>query len=74
MDPARELPQLLERLRELVAGARDQGLGRRGVATDVGADQPQLHGQGHQPLLRAIVQVALEPPPLGVARGDDALP
>ena len=30
--------------------------------------------RGHQPLLRAVVQVPLQPPPLGVARLDDPLP
>ena len=50
-----------------------QRLGRRRVAADVGLDQPQLQRQGDQPLLRAVVQVALEPPALGVAGGDDPL-
>jgi len=35
-------------------------------------DHPQLWGEGDEPLLRAVVEVALEPLPLGVARRDDA--
>ena len=58
--------------RELVARAGHERLGRCRVAADVGADQPQLHGERDEPLLRAVVQVALQPPPLGVAGGDDA--
>ena len=73
MEAARELPQLPERLGELVACARDHRLGRRRVAADVGLDQPELHGQRDQPLLSAVVQVALEPPPLGVAGRHDPL-
>ena len=73
VDAARELAQLPERLGELVAGGRDQRLGRRRVAADVGLDQPELQGEGDQPLLGAVVQVALEPPPLGVAGRDDPL-
>ena len=32
----------------------------------------QVEGDGHEPLLRAVVQVPLDAPPLGVARGDDS--
>ena len=73
VDPARELAQLRERTRQLVARGRDQRLRRRRVAPDVGLDEPQLHRQRDQTLLGAVVEVALEPAPLGVARGDDAL-
>ena len=34
--------------------------------------QPQHQRERHEPLLRAVVQVALQPPALGVARRDDA--
>ena len=30
--------------------------------------------EGHEPLLGAVVEVALDPPPLGVARDDDPGP
>ena len=40
------------------------GLGRR-------AGETQVVGEREQPLLRAVVQVALEPPPSGVAGLDD---
>ena len=73
VDAARELAQLRERLRELVAGGRDQRLGRRRVAADVGLDQPELQCEGDQPLLCAVVQVALKSPPLGVSGRDDPL-
>ena len=73
MDAAGELTQLLERLRQLVAGGRDECLGRRRVAADVGLDQAELQREGDQPLLGAVVQVALEPPPFRVAGRDDPL-
>ena len=74
MDSARELAQLLERPRELVAGPRDQLLGGGGVAPDVGGSEPQLQRDADQSLLRAVVQVALQAAPLRGARGHDPLP
>ena len=73
MDPARELAQLLQRLGELVAGRPDELLRQRRVGADAALDHPQLKGDGDEPLLRAVVEVALQPPPLRVAGGDDAL-
>ena len=73
MDPARELAQLLERLRELVAGGRHELLRQRRVGVDAALDHPQLERDGDEPLLCAVVEVALQPPPFGVAGGDDAL-
>ena len=37
-------------------------------------DQPQAQGERHEPLLRPVVQVALQAPALGVAGLDDARP
>jgi hypothetical protein len=54
VDAARKLAQLGERQRELVAGVRDQCLGRGRVATDLGLDQPQLDAEGDEALLRAV--------------------
>ena len=34
----------------------------------------EVHGQGDQPLLRAVVQIPLDPAALGVGRGDDVGP
>ena len=44
-----------------------------GSRADAALDHPQLERDGDEPLLRAVVEVALEPPPLRVAGGDDAL-
>ena len=72
MDPARQLAELLERLRELGAGPGEQ-LARSGrVAREPRLGEPKRQRERDEPLLRAVVQVALEPPPLGVARLDDA--
>ena len=40
------------------------------VGVDLGAQQPQREREHDEPLLRAVVEVALEPPALGVARLD----
>ena len=72
VDAARELAQLCHRLRELVARGRDELLRRRVVAEAV-AEQPELQRDRDEPLLGTVVQVALQPPPLGVAGGDDPL-
>ena len=70
VDAARELPQLGERVRQLVADGADERRGGRVVADPV-AQQPQLQRHPDEPLLRAVVQVALQPAALGVARGDE---
>ena len=70
--------------REVAAGSRSPrrprrrsspsiSAARRGVLRQHPADQPQLDGQRDQVLLRAVVDVALEPPALGVLRRHDAL-
>ena len=55
--PVRELAQLLDRERQLVAGARDQRrrLLRRRRAV---GGEPEVHGERREPLLGAVVQVA----------------
>ena len=73
MDAARELAQLVERLGELVAGGVDEQLGRRRVLADVPLEEAQLHGEGDEALLGAVVEVALEALALGVAGRDEAL-
>jgi hypothetical protein len=74
MQAAGELAQLLHPLGQLGAGRGHERLGRRGVAPDAGLDQLELEREGDEPLLGAVVQVGLEPAPLGVARRDEALP
>jgi hypothetical protein len=63
----RELAQLRRRALELRRGGFQGRVGRQ-----LRAEELQRQGQRHEPLLGAVVQVALEPPPLGVARLDDA--
>ena len=60
--------------RELVARGHDERLGGGGVGVDLGPHEPELDAERDEALLRAVVQVTLEPPALGVARCDDALP
>ena len=73
VQPAGELAQLGQRLLELVRGAAQQRHRGVGVA-ELLLEHPQLDGERDQPLLRAVVQVALQPPALGHARLEDAHP
>ena len=72
MDPAGQLAQLVEALGELVLRLREQLAGGGRVLAQRRLDQAQVERDGDQPLLRAVVQVALQPPALGVAGLDDA--
>ena len=63
MDPACQLAELLQRMGELLARAREH-LGRLvRVAAQLRLDQPKLHRQRDEALLGAVVKVALELPP-----------
>ena len=72
MDPPSQVAQLGQRQAGLVTGVLDQldGLGVARLGATFGHAQRQ--GQRHEALLRAVVEVALDAPPLGVTGGDDA--
>ena len=59
MDPARDVAQLLERRRDLAARLLEPRA-RVGVVVQLALEQAQLERQRHEPLLRAVVEVALE--------------
>ena len=71
MQAAGQLAQLGQRVLELERGAAQQRQRRVGLAEAL-LEHPQLHGERDEPLLRAVVQVALQPPALGHARLEDA--
>ena len=73
MDAPRQLPQLLQAHRQLVQRGAQLQLRAVRVAAQLGERHPQRQRQRHEPLLRAVVQVPLQPPPGLVAGGDDAL-
>ncbi len=68
-----QVADLGQGLAGLVAGVGDEGLGRRRVVIDALGGQPELHGQHDQPLLGAVVQVALDAPQLGRLDIEDGL-
>ena len=72
MDAARELPQLGQRDRQLLADVVD----RRGqpAVAEPRLEHPQVQGQRHQVLLRVVVQVALDLAARVVGRLDDPQP
>ena len=74
MDPARELAQLGQRVVEVLARRRELVARGRRIGGDPGVDEPQLEGEGDEPLLRAVVEVALEALALGVADLDEPRP
>ena len=69
MEPARELAQLVQAGGELL----DRGVEQRGVAV-VGRVAQPADGEQHrrEPLLRAVVEVALDAPALGVGDLDES--
>jgi hypothetical protein len=73
MNSARQRAQLVEPRDELAIRLRKQLLGA-GVEADAGTRETQLETDREQPLLRAVVQVALQPPPLSVPGRHDPRP
>src|SRR5437773_1805953 len=72
MDPTRELEQLVDRLAELLDRVRER-VGSRSVFY-LPAQRLERQQQGHQMLLRAVVQISLESLARLVAGGDDSRP
>ena len=71
MDAARELAQLGCRRRQVRDRLVEQRARECGVGLELPACEPQRERQADEVLLRAVVEVALEPAPGVVARGDD---
>ena len=71
VDALGELAQLAQRVGERGARLGEQRLRRR-VALDPRVREPERHRDRHEPLLRAVVQIALDPPPLDLRCLDDA--
>jgi hypothetical protein len=74
VDPAGELAQLLDRELDLLAGLGDQLCGVRRLGREPRLGEGERHSDADQALLRTVVQVTLDPPPLGIGGSDDALP
>ena len=72
MDAARQLAQLVERAGELGLGLLEQPGNRFGAALQRALGEAQLQRERDEALLRAVVQVALQPAALGIARAHDA--
>ena len=75
MDAPSQVSQLAQRDRELVAHLLEcASEGRVGRERRPGSHGPELECHGHQALLRAVVKVSLDSPPLGVRGLDDPSP
>ena len=72
VDPAREVAQLLERLADADARLGDELLRALGVGRELLLGEAEAHPERDEPGLRAVVEVALDPPQLGVLRVDGA--
>jgi hypothetical protein len=71
MDAARQVAQLLQREVGLLPRAADQLHGGRVAVRGALLGHAQVQGERHEPLLSAVVEVALDAPALVVRRGDD---
>jgi hypothetical protein len=74
VDPVDLLPDRGERLLGLPMGLGDERTGAALVVTHLQLGQPELHGQQDQVLLGAVVQIPLDPAPLGLERVDQPGP
>ena len=74
MNATRQFPQLDQGLPRLLGGRFEQRLEFRVGPVGPAARHPERQAQGHQPLLRAVVQIALQAAPRGVAGLDDPRP
>ena len=72
MEAARELAQLLEGERKLLPRPAEDRRRRVGIAPELGLGEPEGERERDEALLGAVVEVPLEPPPLGVGRVDEA--
>jgi hypothetical protein len=74
MQAADELAQLRQRRDSLLVRRGDRLADRFRLAVEALPGHAEVHGQGNQPLLRPVVQVALDPAALGVGGGHRAGP
>jgi hypothetical protein len=74
MDALRQLAELRQRLGQLLRSDLEQLRRLLGAGADLLEGHPQADRKSHEPLLGAVVQIALEPAPFGVACLDDAKP
>ncbi len=68
MDSAGQIAQLGQRLLGILMRLVQQPASRFRVVVVAGARPAQVHRDGHQPLLGAVVQIPFDPPALGVHR------
>ena len=74
VDPAREVTEIVERARGVGLDLPRHLACLHRVPLRQLFQQTELHGERHQLLLRAVVDVALQAPPLFVLRADQPLP
>ena len=70
MDPAREVAQLLQRGARRLARLGEVLLRLLGILLQLLLGQAEVHAERDEPRLRAVVQVALDAPQLGLGRLD----
>ena len=70
MDAADQVADLLERRLRLLVGLGDQRRAALGVGLEALAGHAEVHGEGDEALLGAVVEVALDAPALGLGAVD----
>src|SRR5205814_792233 len=58
----------------VLVGFLHEGPGGGGIPVELLLGHPEVHGQGHQPLLGAVVEVALDAAPLRLDDVEELLP
>jgi hypothetical protein len=66
VDPARDVPHLGDRVLGGGVGVVDELAGGLRVLPEPLPGHPEVHGDRHEPLLGAVVEVALDPAALGL--------
>ena len=74
MNAAGDLPQLVEHARQLLDDARQRALELAELRGHPCLRRAQLQPERDEPLLGAVVQIALDPPPRLIGGGDDPRP
>ena len=73
-DPTREISELLECLLRVASRLGEEQPGSFGVVSELLLCHAEAHAECHQPCLRSVVQVTLDPPQLRLLEVDCACP
>ena len=73
-DPLRQLRRRVDRVLHVSAHLLQERLGRRGIGVERGLRELKSHGERHQVLLHAAVELPLDAAAVGVGGADEPCP